>query len=239
MIDNPREDRHRSLARSAIISIISIIQPPFFHPHPFLISSFRPVRSTSIFPATAAVGHVAPRYRAKELDKPPARIRKLEREREREIEREPKSRGCGTTRPRGKPTVSTANGARLISWAIHLNDRAKASSSFHAGASYTRAVHTHNIDAPRVGVSHVSATCSHMYVYARTPRADLGNVSTAQKHNAPVFATVDAERAAMRACRRSAASRHCCVMPRADEEASVNCSTLAITKRARARAGLI
>lgn len=36
------------------------------------------------------------------------------------------------TRPHGKPGVSTANGARLISWAIHLNDRAKASSSFHA-----------------------------------------------------------------------------------------------------------
>lgn len=62
-------------------------------------------------------------------------------------------------RPRGKPGVSTANGARLISWAIHLNDRAKASSSFHARVyiqrrwvrvSATR-VHSHTYGRGRAG----------------------------------------------------------------------------------------
>lgn len=78
-------------------------------------------------------------------------------------------------RPRGKPGVSTANGARLISWAIHLNDRAKASSSFHTRV-YTQR---------RYRAACQQRVCSHTYCRSRAT-AGSGNVSTAQKHNAAV-----------------------------------------------------
>lgn len=82
-------------------------------------------------------------------------------------------------RPRGKPGVSTANGARLISWAIHLNDRAKASSSFHARVYIQRRW---------VRVSATPYTRTHIWPGSRRPV-----LATCQllKNTMPLFVTVD------------------------------------------------
>lgn len=70
--------------------------------------------------------------------------------------------------------MSTANGARLISPAIHLNDRAEASSSFHAARVHIR----------------IAARVSGAHIHAWNMPVGLGNVSTIQKHNA-TFVTMD------------------------------------------------